>query len=66
MKMTFEELQKLYPNMFVAIHKSDERVLASGKTFNEVADKLAATDAVLSSVRIQFVRAKVAGPGAQG
>jgi len=59
--MTFEELQKLYPNMFVAIHKSNESVVASGRTFNEVMNKLLPMKLGADSVRIQFVRAKVEG-----
>ena len=60
-EMSFEELQKQYPNMFVAIHKSDERVVASGRTFNEVMNKLLPMRLGADSVRIQFVRAKVEG-----
>lgn len=54
--MDFETLRKDYSGKFVAI-LNDEKVVASGDTYNEVADKLIGTKLVnQSGLSIRFIR----------
>lgn len=59
MVLSFEELQRQYGGLFIAI-KNDEVVLASDKSYNIVMKKIEKMNK--TGVNIRFIRAKIQTP----
>jgi uncharacterized UPF0146 family protein len=55
--MVVEELQRKYPNKYIAII-NDDRVVEVGDTYNEVLNKLMKSGISLAAITIRFMRVK--------
>ena len=63
--MEFLDLQRDYPGKFVAV-MSEEKVIASGDTFNEVVIKLQKMKMpITKEISIRFIRPKTARPSCE-